>query len=308
MFAKENNFILAYLISRESNNQETFTYFISWGSSFIAYLLNITFINPIEYNIPFESFMYTSYIDNGYEIDASYDFINSESFIYDLLRDNNIEYTSIYNPIDDEKYKSDNKYMRLVFNKSEKVNVLTDFKRYSKINFSDIDVNDKAIYKFINSIDFYMFNGSKTLKLLKIIKPNNLETMLKVTGIQSCEVDSYLEIMNKWNLESIPTTREDIYNYLIDKGVSKRVALDIAIISRYKLNKDKNKWEKYKTILKQNDISNDYINFIERHIDFLWSKAVRLERTIMALWIIWFKIYNAKIYNQIEKKQIIGLL
>lgn len=301
-----NIFKIAYLISKDSIKSNNFMRFKGWGSSFIAYLLDISFVNPLEFNIPVESFTNSSFLDSSILIEASYDYLWSDNNICKIMEENEIEYKIIHSQSELKPFEHNKDYYCLEFYNTQTINKLTQYKNLTRVDFKNININDTKIYDYINQIDVNIFETSKTLKLFKKIKPYNLDTLLKFSGVQNSEIDYYLKLLDEHDLKDIPATREDIFDYLVTKGIDRQMATDVALKFMF-IEKKKNIdiWEKYKKVLLENGITDSYIKLIEDHKVFLFPKSYLIEKAILNLWIIWFKINYKELDEQIEKQKLI---
>lgn len=301
-----NIFKVAYLIANDSIKSNNFIRFNGWSSSFIAYLLDISFINPLEFNIPVESFINSSFLDSSILIETSYDYLWSDNNIRSIMEENEIEYKIIHSHSELKPFEHNKDYYCLVFNDTLTINKLTQFKDLTSVDFKNISINDNKIYDYINKIDINLFETSKTLKLFKKIKPYNLDTLLKFSGVQNSEIDYYLKLFDEHNFKDIPSSREDIFDYLVNKGIDRKMATDVALKFMFIEKKENiDIWEKYKKVLLENGITDSYIELIEDHKLYLFPKSYLIEKAILNLWIIWFKINYKELDEQIEKRKLI---
>lgn len=143
----EEIYMLLYIIAHKAKeDKETFIPKGISGSSFIMYLLGISFVNPIEYNIPFEicagilgNKMPYLYFDFSHKyIDTIYEFTKN------YLRKNNISFST--EDYDDSK-KTDYKFLTISFQVNKDLGILKKLESVTNITHYTININDKKLFQ-----------------------------------------------------------------------------------------------------------------------------------------------------------------
>lgn len=120
-----------------------------------------------------------------------------------------------------------------------------------------------------------------------------------------------LRLMNGDSLEDLITCREDIYDYLRNKGISSEDAHNIVrfvCIGRTRalvLNKNYNTWQSYEKILKEHDVDGIYIESL-RKISFVMQRAYLTSMAAIIWQLGYYKSYYPYIYRDIYKKYAIN--
>lgn len=186
----------------------------------------------------------------------------------------------------------------------------------------DIPVDDPKVYKLFNSVDVIGVRASDidsdvasyavpefgtpfVRKLVYEIKPKNFADLVKISGI-SHGTDVWLNNARDLVLgtreygtiefKEVIGCRDDIMVYLIAKGLEPKKAFDIMeFVRRGKPSKDKEKWEEYKSYMREHNINEWYIWSCEQ-IKYMFPKAHASAYVLNAIRIAWFKIYNPIVF------------
>lgn len=310
----ENLFMVAYLITRKmkEDNQIIMPTGCS-SSSFVAYLLGISNINPIDYNIPYETFIGTHGEKTPIielRIDWKYLIGRLKKYVEDLLgREKCIAYIP-------------NFYIKLeiLTNDNLTINLIADdlpaqircLEEITKVKHNDIQINDNEIQKLleregISKILGYQSNIGK--QIFSEIKPRKIEHLVKAytllhAGLWENNVEN---LVKTHDIEELPCSRDDIFLYLNSKDVEKEVAYNIMEFVRKgkfaKGNTNKQileKWEEYTEIMKKHNIPEWYIKSLEK-IKYMFPKAHAYNVTILSLYVAWYKLYYPNEYEQVMK-------
>lgn len=304
----ENIYMLLYTITKKAKQDNQLVILRGTiSSSLIAYLLGISYIDPIKYNIPFET-------DCGFDGNKNPDFelVFSTKYapeIYQyvefMFKENNLSFKN-------ELEKIDTKILKLNFIQDDYLDILKKLEQTTGINCSDIDVQDRKIIDLFNkSIDtkgLMEFEDEKAKNIIQKVKPQTVEDMIKIVSLlHGIDVwkDNVEKLINEHSIDELLCSRDDIYTYLLERGINRKTAFEVMeFVGKGKLNrvinnkiKDKElyerfkaEWHKYKNILQQHKVPQWQINSFES-IGYMFPKAHSANYTICSLWLAWYKIY-----------------
>lgn len=95
----------------------------------------------------------------------------------------------------------------------------------------------------------------------------------------------------KATLSEVISVRDDIMNYLIDKGIEKLTAFKIMeFVRKGKASKSPEEWDKFATLLKENNIAQWYIESCGK-IKYMFPKGHAVAYVMMAMRIAYFKVH-----------------
>lgn len=188
--------------------------------------------------------------------------------------------------------------------------ILSLLKKYTGIDSKDIDINDPKIYKLfvdsrtigINSdepatLEVPEFGTKYVRDIIKVIKPSNFGELVKISNLAHgtkfwFENAEYLLTNEICTLKELPTSFEDVYEYLTSCEIDKAMAIKIAdavsqgVFEKSGLSKD----DKIIKALNSNNIPHWYFDSICK-VREMFSKAHSVEYVKMALIFAWYKIY-----------------
>ncbi len=205
--------------------------------------------------------------------------------------------------------------------------LLHRLQKITGINPRDIDLKDKETLElFFHTGDERYFNTTKgisefktefVINMLKQIHPKSFNDLVCISCL-SHGTDTWVDNGENLIKEGIPvnelvSNREDIMNYLIEKGIDKKIAFEIMefiqkgkarkarrefIQRKYNINEEITqsyweKWKEYKEIMEKNNIPEWYIKSCEK-ISYLFPKSHAIAYTINAFRIAWYKIHYPK--------------
>ena len=298
----KNNFEQKYLITSYVAQKSKEMGYLSYtrgsvGNSFVAFLLEITDFNPIEYHLPFEMFAGIKY-DKEPDIEL---YISED--IIDKIREE----------IKDVKEEI----------KIHETNLPTFLKKLqdeTKINPQDIDFDDKDTLNLFAKADtkgIYDFTSDFMLNMLKQAKIRNFNDLVCVSALShgSGTWNQNLEYLIKdldIPIDMLVSSRADVMNYLMEKNIDKEKAYEITefikkgraymandIFSYSILQKEsQKKWEEYKEILEGHHIPQYYIDSFER-IKYLFPKAHSISVAENSFRIAWYKAHYPEAFYKI---------
>lgn len=322
---RKNNFDSIYLLSSELvKYSNELGYKVgsrgSVGNSFVAFLLGITEINPLKYNLPFEFFAGINYCKEP-DIDLNFsEKIQEKIFVY--LQRKYGKDRIIWGGT--ELYKYDilgYDYLTMLYELEKKTNVDSntiklDDKETLKMF---LHANDKSYS--ISTIGVPEFGTTFVKKMIEISKPRNFNDLICIsalshgTGTWTYNASSLIEKEHK-RVDEVISNRADMFNYLIKHGIEKSTAFDIVEFVRkgnasriqnlFKNNMDRykklnEKWNKYKKILQEHNIPEWYIKSAEK-IKYMYPKSHAIGYTINAFKIAWYKVHYPKAFYKVYFK------
>ncbi|MCR5186620.1 MAG: hypothetical protein K6D97_05850, partial [Clostridia bacterium] len=268
------------------------------GSSFIVYLLEVTEINPIEYNIPFE-------VSGGIEGNRKPDFaiVFSErylakirSYIECILKENNL--------LTDE---TANDGLKLYLLENTDLDIVLKLEKVTDKKHTTILIDDEETMKLIKNADTLgvsEFNHIFVRNMILEIQPNNFEDLVKISGLShgtNVWTNNAQELIERGiaTLNEVITCRDDIMNYLIKQGIEKEIAFNIMEVvrkGRIRENREE-KWEEYKEIMKKHDVPEWYIKSCEK-IAYLFPRAHAINYILNSFRLAYYKAHYPKAFYQ----------
>lgn len=285
----EYQYVIAYEISEKVKKDNRIMLDRVCGNSYIAYLLGISIVNPLEYNI--------SIYDNN-SILCTFDLDFEKNYFHDIF-DYTITLFKRYGvevaTIDDLKIH--NFYLG-------GLSWCYIFGRMSKyIPIHDIPFNDKSVFEYLkNNEDSVIYDAVSNFKEydLKEEPFHNIYTLSKFVAAINTTID------DKWKMidfnKYYPIFREDIYDFLKSNDLE-TIAFEFMNFigkgkSHSKFHSNAEKWNEYKKILKEHNISDDYIAYCS-NIDYLWPKSACVNRALVYYFSTYYKIYFPKEYAMV---------
>lgn len=183
----------------------------------------------------------------------------------------------------------------------------------SGIDSNSINLEDEEVIKIfsnegkISTRGIPDFGTEFTINLLKKIKPKNINEIVCTDclahGSGTWEYNAeYLVQDGTAGVSEVISNRADIMNYLISKGLDRKISYDITKFirmgksnraSRIRSGRDEEisaQWEEYTKIMEEHGVPEWYIRAC-RKIQYLFPKSHAIEYTLQALKIAWYKIY-----------------
>ncbi len=196
--------------------------------------------------------------------------------------------------------------------------MLHELEKETNTKSSNIDLKDKEVLKMllhandssypisINGIPDFESNFVKSV--IEITKPQNINDLACISalshgsGTWNYNASDLISDEDK-KVDEVISNRADIYNYLLKNGIEKNTAFDITeFIWKGKAKNESNTWEEYKTILRDHNIPEWYIQDAEK-IEYIFPKAHAIEYAINAFKIAWYKVYHPKAFYKVYFKE-----
>lgn len=272
-----NIYCFCHLICKKAKSDGEIVKIRGCGScSFIAYLLGISCINPIEYNLDFEIF-------------AGSDFNKMPNFALDF----SFNYKNkLLKYIDGYDYKKDKTEMAFY----DKLEVLKRLEKITGVNHNEIDIKDTKLIEEIkkNAEGLFEFHNEYIRKIIDKANPQTIDDLVKVSVIShgtGVWEDNYEKLLDEGhNISELLCSREDVFEYLKSKGIDKKTSFEIMdSIAKGKLEHDIEKRNTYVEIMKRHNVENWIIDGFEK-IKYMFPKSHGLNIVMMDLWMAWYRI------------------
>ena len=301
----ESLFILNYLIAKKAKEDNEYYIIRGRGSnSYIAYLLGISELNPLDYGLEYEM----SYGLNGERAPEFYYFF-SNTYYSNIMK--YVKETVTKNVSYDTTYIDNNliRYLVHIYIFADTgIDVLYELKKITGMDYNIINFNDKKIWDIFsdyNKLFCYMpsyFNRS----LFQQIQPKSLEELCAIYGLTKSTFD--LE-EGKNLVEQIIemkeySTRDAIYSFLLSKDMEKEIAFEITeFIRKGNANKIKysEQWYKYEKIMEKHNIDTSYIEKCKK-IKYLFPKSNILNSVVYIIKHIAYMAYYPEITEKVISK------
>lgn len=305
----ESVFMVAHLITKKMKEDNQIIIPVGCTSSlFIAYLLGISRINPINYNIPYETFIGTHGEETpNIELRVGWKYLIGplKSYAEKLLGREKVVATIPYNYIKLELLINDNLSISIIAgNFPIRLRYLEEI---TGVKHSDIEINNKEIEKLLKIKEISQilgFQSDKGNQIFTGVKPQNIDHLVKAynllygIGIWNNNVET---LVRTHDIAELPCSRDDIFLYLNSKGIERETAYKIMeFVRKGKCAKDNVTWKEYSEVMIKYNIPEWYIKSLEK-IKFLLPTAHNYNVVIINLYIAWYKLYYPNEYEQVMK-------
>ena len=299
----ENDYTTLYMIAQklvQKSNEDGYIMGIrgSVGSSLVAYCLGITEIDPIKYNIPFETFAgYYGNKEPNIVLTVAKDYKTKlEEYIVEILANS--------------KEKLDNHTIEIL--EDDTITILNKLHELTSIDPTTISLYDKETLKTMcsaDTLDIPYFNFKQVKDIILETKPTTFDELIKIAGLYygtDLWTNNAQDLIKNGitTLNEIISCRDDIMNDLIKAGIDPKIAFEIMETMRKGkpvCNKEP-LWEDYKNIMKKHNITEWYIKSCEK-IRYAFPKAHLVSNTINAFRIAYYETHYSnefyKVYEEI---------
>jgi len=308
----ENKFDTIYLIAQkivQKSNQAGYIVGFrgSVGSSLVAYCCGITEVDPLKFNIPFETFL-------GYYGDKEPNIVLTVAKEYKTKLE---EY--IVEILANSKENLDNQTIEIL--EDDITTILNKLQELTGIDPTSIDLDDKETLKIMcsaDTLDIPYFNSKSIINIILETKPTTFNELIKIAGLyygSDLWTNNAQDLIKNGiaTLDEIISCRDDIMNDLIKAGIEHKIAFEIMETVRKGKPKGNKEplWEEYKNIMRKHNIAEWYIKSCEK-IRYAFPKAHLTANTINAFRIAYYKVHYpneyCKVYTEIDKEKIEQLL
>lgn len=291
----ENIYMFLYYISKKvKEDNEYFLLSGTIGSSFIVYLLGITDIDPIKYNIPFEvSSGIEGYRRPNFELVFSKKYLNEiKRYIEVILKENDM--------LTDE---TSDDGLKLYLRGNIDLDFVLRLEEVTGKKYTTILLDDKEsleLLKNANTLGISEFDYILVRNMILEIKPNSFEDFVKISGLShgtDVWTNNAQELIKNGTatLNEVIACRDDIMNYLIEQGVEKGIAFNIMeSVRKGKIRKNREeKWDEYKEIMKNHNVPEWYIKSCEK-IKYLFPRAHAVNYVMNSFRLAYYKVHYPK--------------
>ena len=260
-------------------------------------ICGITEIDPIKYDIPFETFV-------RYYGDKEPNIVLTVAKGYKTKLE---EY--IVKILANSKDKLDNHTIEIL--EDDTITILNKLHKLTGIDPTTIDLEDKETLKTMcsaDTLDIPYFNSKQVKDIILETKPTTFDELIKIAGLYNGTdlwTNNAQDLIKNGIaiLDKIISCRDDIMNDLIKAGIEPKIAFDIMETVRKgkpRCNKDP-LWTEYRNIMKKHKIPEWYIKLCE-NIRYAFPKAHLVSNTINAFRFAYYKVHYPKEFYKVYEK------
>ena len=261
----------------------------------LLYELGLSKVDPIKYNLPYELFT-----DKSFDIEFlnynSLDFVSSmekngevfriikghfeetdDDAINECLNDHYLIIPSMFEPIN----------MQFRLNEYNQFETVEDYSLFTN-DFLTFKLTDKPIINEKEVDLTYALNSKFEKELELVLNPRDMDDYVKIISLaHSTHVwknnQDKLFKEGKIDKKNIISSREDIYEYLINHKIEKVTALDIVRQVVIKRTDEWHKlWQKYKGIMKEHNCDDMFIDILS-NIIYISGRGYAISECLYAL-------------------------
>lgn len=295
LFEKGLLFIIEHLYKYKKQSENVCYYFYgSTNNLFMLYLLELSKVNPIEYNLPYELFKekvlkvqmtggasdllhYLQRCDS-FKIVSGY-FEKDEIEEINKIEEDHYLLIPKSSPIDDMLFR---------LNKTGMFETFDDYRKF-KDNYITIKLSDTGPIKKYKSDEIEnVINGKFEKQLANILKPQTINDYIKIkslahgTDVWKNNQDKLVEL-DILDLNSIISNREDVYEYLLEHSISSEQAFEILnFVNRKHITYSSNIWDNYLDIMKSHKCDNIFIKII-KNVKYLSFRGQAVSECLLIL-------------------------
>lgn len=289
-------FIIEFLHKYKKTNENVSFHFRGMANNLLLlYVLDISKVDPIKYNLPYELFTNkTLSIDfiNGFSLD----FVSSvEKYSKDFkIVRGSFEPCDVdeINELLDKHYLLIPSYMfptnmKFILNEFNQYETIEDYHMFTD-EYITIRLDDKPMIQEKNVNIKYAMHTDFEEKVEKQLKPKTIDDYVKVVSLAHgthvwSENQEELFKDGKIDIHNIISNREDVYEYLINHSIEHNTAIDIVkYLSKSRTNESNELWEKYVDVMKKHNCDDIYINIFSK-ILFIFGRGQAVSECLYAL-------------------------
>lgn len=301
-------FMVAHLITKKMKEDNQFIMSMGCtGALFIGYLLGISNINPIDYNIPYETFIGTHGEKTPIiNISVGWKYLIGplKDYAEKLLGKENVVATIPTSFIKLELLINDN--LKISMTEVNFPIILRYLEEITGIKHTDIELCNEIpkLLEMENISKILGFASNTGKQIFTEVKPQNIENLVKVynllhgTGVWDNNVENLIKTQD---IKELPCSREDIFLFLNSKSIEKEIAYNIMeFVRKGTFAKDNATWKEYTEIMKRYNIPEWYIKSLEK-IKYMFPMAHAYNVMILNLYVAWYKLHYPNEYEQVMK-------
>lgn len=289
-------FIIEFLHKYKKSEESVSFHFRGMANNLLLlYVLGISKVDPIKYNLPYELFT-----DKTLSIDfingCSLDFVSS---IEKYARNFRIVKGS-FEPGDVEEINEfEDKHYLLIPCYVQPTNMtfrLNEFNQFETIEdyhmFTDeyitIRLDDKPLIQEKKVNLKYAMHYEFEEEVSKQLKPKTIDDYVKVISLAHgthawSENQEELFKDDKIDIHNIISNREDVYEYLVNHSIEHEIAIDmVKQISKARTNKHNELWQKYVDVMRKHNCDDIYIDILSK-ILFIFGRGQAVSECLYAL-------------------------
>ncbi len=296
LYERDLIFVVEHLYKFKKENKNVRYHFRGTiNNLLLLYVLDISYVNPLEYNLPYELF-------NDKTINV--DIINEPSILFiNYLNKQADNFKIVHGNFIKEDIREINKFlenhylllpcgyldnsMLLKFNDLDTLETIDDYRNY-KDKYMTIRIDEKDIIRCDNVCLDNVFTNDFEREISKILKPKTINDYIKIksmahgTDVWKNNQDKLFK-EKKINLDNLITTREDILEYLLNHKIERNIALEITMfISLGKMKKEPIKWNEYVKVMKKYNCEDLFIEIFSK-ILFIFGKGQAVSECLYVL-------------------------
>lgn len=184
------------------------------------------------------------------------------------------------------------------------------------VDLADVPVDsDDVISLFIsdekNSLescaDIPELANDMVVKMIAKLKPTDFDDMVKIVAMShgtGVWLDNGEKLVDEYGIgiKDLIADRDDIFEFLVSKGIDRLKAFDISeYVRKGKATRKKADWMEWKKELFQAGVPSWYMESCER-IRYLFPRAHSVSYTFMMMRMAWFKVHFPKEYSSITEE------
>ena len=296
LYEKNLLFIIEYLYKYKKENENIKYHFRGMiNNLLLLYVLDLSYVNPLEYNLPYELFNdKTINVDliNGDKL-SLVSFLDKQSdnfkiisgfFIKEDLKEKNELLENHYLLI---PFNFVDKDMLFKFNENSILETINDYRDYKNI-YMTIRIDDKPKINSKKVIINNVLTNEFEESVSKILKPKTMDDFIKVKSIIHgvnvwYDNQDILFENKKININNLIATREDILEYLLNHSINKDKAIEITNFISYGFYKKlPEKWEEYVKLMKDNGCEDMFIDIFSK-ILFIFGRGQAVSECLYVL-------------------------
>lgn len=187
--------------------------------------------------------------------------------------------------------------------------LLEELEKLTNVKAHDVPLNDPHVFQMFASGDFgddsFEFGEWVKQNLLGVCKPKTFADFIKISGISHgtgvWKDNAELLLKNGVaTLSEIITHRDDIFLYLLEKGVPRKEAYRLMEATRKGTIKS-GRVKDHRELLSNYDIPAWYIESMEK-ISYLFPKAHSAENVTLAFQLAWYRVHYEEEYWKAKER------